>query len=145
MNFSNIFEANRASLRHVRELCEGRSADELAGLLPNGWTVAVTLAHLAFWDQKVIYALERTLAEMQVCAFVFDDSLNDILAPLLAAIPPRAALDLALQTGERLDDMLESCPSELLQAFYDANPRWVNRSLHREGHLADIQSFFRVK
>ncbi len=142
MQVESIFEANRLSLQRIQESCGALSEAELLRFLPNGWTIAVTLAHLAFWDQKVIYALERTLTEKQVWAVAFDESLNDILAPILAELPPDKTLGMALHTGARLDAMLESCPPELLQEFFDANPRWVNRSLHREGHLADIQSFF---
>ena len=138
MEFEQIFEANRLSLQHIQERCGGLSEAELSRVLPNGWTVAVTLAHLALWDQKVIYALERTLAEKQVWAIAFDESLNDILAPIFAELPPEKTLGMALHTGARLDAMLEACPPELLQIFFDANPRWVNRSLHREGHLKDI-------
>ncbi|MBK9601461.1 MAG: maleylpyruvate isomerase N-terminal domain-containing protein [Anaerolineales bacterium] len=42
--------ANNASREKMRKLIEGMSDEELALPAVAGWTVAATLAHVAFWD-----------------------------------------------------------------------------------------------
>jgi hypothetical protein len=45
-------ESNRSQTERLRRLVAGLDARRLAIRLPNGWTVAGALAHLAFWDRR---------------------------------------------------------------------------------------------
>jgi hypothetical protein len=67
-------------------------------------------------------------------------SVNDILNTLFVAIPPRLATQIAFQTAEALDEMLENCPLDLLEQIYAKRERWVIRALHRNGHLDIIEA-----
>jgi len=42
---------NTHERQRLRTLVARVSDDDLTRPLPNGWTVAITLAHLAFWDR----------------------------------------------------------------------------------------------
>jgi hypothetical protein len=145
MDTQGMFDANQKSTQHIREITARLTEKDLDHTLPNGWSIAVTLAHIAFWDQKVIYSLNQTVRDRKVVSILFDDSLNDILAPFLGVIPTRQCVELAIQTAEKLDLLLENCPADLLEGFYHANARWVERSLHRNEHLDDIQKFLQAK
>jgi hypothetical protein len=144
MKQSEISIINRASTARMKNLVGNLPDETLLAELPNGWTIAVTLAHLAFWDQKVIYTLDLKLKEPAAAPIYFDDSLNDILAPVLAAISPANAVELALRTAAVLDDQLAGCPLELFEKMDQENHRWVERALHRNEHLNDVEAFLKT-
>ena len=50
---------NAAELRRLRALVDRLSDADLARPTPGGWTVAASLAHVAFWDQRVLFWLDR--------------------------------------------------------------------------------------
>jgi hypothetical protein len=66
--------------------------------------------------------------------------LNDILTPLLKAIPATEAAKMAITTAERLDDELEKCPKQLLTEMKKVNSRLLERSIHRNLHLDEIEN-----
>jgi hypothetical protein len=133
-------ERNRASRQRINDLASRLSDDEMQTRVGEHWTVAIVLAHLAWWDRRVLYVLDRTEQAGQVFIPEIDIFVNDISLPLWAAIPPRAAAHLALETAVTLDQRLEAYPRPLLEAIYDYNPRWVVRALHRGEHLAEAEA-----
>jgi len=50
---------NRAQLERLRALTDKLSDQQLATPVEAGWTVAGVLAHLAFWDQRIVILLDR--------------------------------------------------------------------------------------
>ena len=50
---------NDAERARLRALVARLSDADLARPMPGGWTVAAVLAHLAFWDQRIMVLLER--------------------------------------------------------------------------------------
>ena len=142
MNTTLIFQANRESTIRMKQLIHLLSDEQLKFVLPNSWTVSVTLAHLAFWDQRVIRVIEMATRDGQVIRTELDIQLNDIIEPFLRAIPPAEVAKLALTSAKRLDQMLETCSPEMIDQLEKESPRWVDRSLHRNSHLDDIEAFF---
>ena len=51
--------ANKASRARMRALIKSMSDDELALPTVAGWTIASTLAHIAFWDNRILYLLRH--------------------------------------------------------------------------------------
>ena len=142
MDAQNIFQANRRATKRLTALTAEISERDLMQSLPNGWPVFVALAHIAFWDRRVIHILE-TSKDGKWNVPPLDVQLNDILAPILRAIPPKDAAALAVQTAGTLDRMLEECSVESLDALQNLNPRFVNRSLHRNNHLDSMESILK--
>ncbi len=134
-----VFERNRASTERIREM--SRLSDK-AMKTPVGehWTVAIVLAHLAFWDRRVMLVLDNTQKDRKL--FIPDLSIvvNDISLPLWAAVPPQEAARIAIETAEVLDMRLENFPPDLLEEVYQYNKRWVDRSLHRNEHLDEASA-----
>jgi len=131
-------QRNQASTNRIRALAEGLSDDDLLRPVGQHWTVAIALAHLAFWDRRVLAVLDASEREGKVSAPPVDISVNDLLLPFWAAIPPRQAAQIAIESAERLDRRLEEFPPALLEEIYAHTQRWVLRSLHRELHLEEI-------
>jgi hypothetical protein len=65
---------------------------------------------------------------------------NDLSLPLWAAIPPRPAAQIAVESAEKLDRRLEDFAPALLEEIYDYIERGVIRALHRDEHLDEAKA-----
>jgi hypothetical protein len=133
-------DQNRASTDRMRALAGRLSDEELRRPVGEHWTVGVVFAHLAFWDRRVLYVLDRSEQEGGLFKPEIDIAVNDLSLPLWAAIPPREAARIAIATAEELDRRLEQFPPHLLEALYAFNRRWVLRALHRGEHLDEAEA-----
>jgi hypothetical protein len=138
-------EENNASRRRLTRLVQGLSDEQLSLTTDYGWTVASLLAHLAFWDQRVLALLRRWKEKGVDLSPIDADAVNEALKPLCLALPPRAAADLCLVSAESVDTELERVSPDLLEAV-QATPNQfrVRRSLHRNDHLDDIEMLIRL-
>ena len=134
----SFIEQNRASTERIRKLASKLSDKQLQHPVGEHWTVAIVLAHLAFWDQRVMQVLDKTKHDGKLFALEIDIRVNDVSLPLWAAIPPREAARLAIDTAQVLDKRLEEFPLELLEELYKHNKRWVIRALHRDEHMSEV-------
>ena len=137
---SSFFDRNRASTRRIHDLVARLSDDAMQHRVGEHWTVAIALAHLAFWDRRVIYVLDMTERDGKVFVPNIDVFVNDLSLPLWAAIPPRDAARIAIETAETLDKRLETYSPALLEEIYTYNKRWVDRGLHRNEHLDEVDA-----
>lgn len=136
----SFVDLNRAATERLRRLA-GRLGDaDFRVPIGRDWTVAVVFAHLAFWDARARHALEATMAGGKVVDPEIDLAVNDFGTPLWAAVPPREAARIAIETAEGLDRRLEECPAATLEALYRKNERLVHRHLHRGAHLDEIEA-----
>ena len=136
----SFIEGNRASTGRIRALAARLTDEEMQHPVGEHWTVAIALAHLAFWDRRVMFVLDTTEREGKLFIPQTDILVNDVSLPLWAAIPPRAAARIAIETAEALDRRLEGFPPALLEEIYAYNKRWVVRASHRGEHLDDADA-----
>ena len=136
----SFVERNRASTDRIRALAADLTDEEMQHPVGEHWTVAIALAHLAFWDRRVMYVLDMTQRDGKVFIPAIDIFVNDLSLPLWAAIPPREAARIAIETSEALDRQLEDFPKELLEEIFAYNERWVVRALHRGEHLNEVDA-----
>ena len=134
----SFVQLNRASTERIRRLAQRLSDDEMQHPVGEGWTVVVTLIHLAFWDRRVMFALEMSEKSGNLVTPQIELLVNDLSLPLWAAVPPREARRLALETADALDKRLEAFPEPLLQQLFEYNKRWVVRAMHRGEHLDEV-------
>ena len=128
-------ELNRASTERMRQMAQRLSDAEMQTPVGEHWTVAIVMAHLAFWDRRVMYVLDMTQKDGKLFIPEIDIFVNDLSLPLWAAIPPRRAAEIAIESAEALDKRLEAYPPALLEEIYTYNKRWVMRLMHRGEHL----------
>ena len=133
-------EQNRTSTERIRALAGRLSDDEMQTKVGEHWTVAIALAHLAWWDRRVMYALDMTERDGKLFVPEIDIFVNDLSLPLWAVIPPRDAARICIETSELLDKQLEEYSQELLEEIYNYNKRWVVRALHRNEHLDEADA-----
>ena len=136
----SFVDSNRASTERLRDLVARLSDDDLRHPLGEHLTVAVALAHLAFWDRRVMYVLDMTERGGKFAAPAIDIAVNDLSLPLWGAIPPREAARLAIETSEAVDRRLEQFPAALLEEICSHNRRLVIRALHRGEHLDEVDA-----
>ncbi|HEY2158332.1 MAG TPA: hypothetical protein VGH33_22070 [Isosphaeraceae bacterium] len=135
-----IAESNRTQTERLRRLAERLTPDMLAVRLPRGWTVAVALTHIAFWDRQRL-CLMRRWAAGERCHGGYDGGLfNEVLLPFLRMIPSERAAALAVETAEEIDAFLLAVPDEVVRSAL-ARPDRPNldRGSHREDHLDGIE------
>ena len=133
-------ERNRASTQRIRTLAERLTDEELQQPVGQHWTVAIALAHMAFWDRRVSYLLDSLEREGKLSPLKIDIVVNDLSLPLWAAIPPREAAQIAVEAAEALDKRLEALSPALIEKVNSQNERWVVRALHRGVHLDEIDA-----
>ncbi len=133
-------ESNRAQTERLRKLVGRLDAAMLAVWLPNGWTVAVALAHIAFWDRQRL-CLMRRWAAGNWCNGGYDgDLFNEVLLPFLETIPPDRAAEIALKSAEEVDAFLLTVSDEVVDmALARPDRPNLDRGSHREGHLDQIE------
>jgi hypothetical protein len=136
----SFIELNRASTKRIRDLAARLSDAEMQHPVGEHWTVAIALAHLAFWDRRVLYVLDMTERDGALFIPEINIFVNDLSLPLWAAIPPREAARIAVETSEALDQRLEDYSPTLLEEIYAYNKRWVVRALHRGEHLDEVDA-----
>lgn len=139
MPVSSAFaESNRSQTERLRWLIRGLDAARLAVRLPNGWTVAGTLAHLALWDRQRLCLMRRWAAgDIRSGEGKYDgDVFNDAAQPLLEMIPPERAAAAALEAAEEIDAFLLEVSDELVEeALAHPDAPNLDRGSHREHHL----------
>jgi hypothetical protein len=142
------FVAENAKERErLRNLVNNITDEELTLTLNiEGWTVAVALAHLAFWDERRLVLLREWKKNGVTPSPIDEDIVNDALAPLFLAIPPRKAANLSIVTAEALDRELEKATPDLISAIEAlGDSHALNRSIHRKRHIDEIEALLKTK
>jgi hypothetical protein len=138
-------DAERGRLRGL----VGRLSDaDLSRAMPAGWTVAGVLAHLAFWDQRILVLLEQWERSPSTPPRIENEAdtdwINDASKPLLLALAPRQAANLAVAIAETVDGKVAALPDDLVARNAAAgSPLNLLRAEHRAEHLREIEHAFR--
>ncbi|HMV95022.1 MAG TPA: hypothetical protein PLI15_08600 [Anaerolineales bacterium] len=141
----NYTQLNRASTERIKQLAASLSDEEMQTRVGEHWTVSIALAHLAWWDRRVMYVLDMTVKNGKLFVPEIDIIVNDLSLPLWAAIPPREAARIAIESSADLDAQLEAFPQDLLEEIYNYNKRWVVRALHRNEHLNEVDAALKAR
>jgi len=137
---ASIDVANRAQTARMRALVAGLDASALTVRLPDGWTVAVALAHIAFWDRQRLCLLRRWASGVD-CHGGYDGELfNEVLLPFLEAIPGDRVAAMAVQTAEEIDQFLSTLSDDVIvAALARADKPNLDRGGHRGYHLDQVE------
>jgi hypothetical protein len=114
----------------------------LGRAMPDGWTVAGVLAHLAFWDQRIVVLCDLLGHGAAVPTEPPGDVdwINDSAKPLQLALPPRRAATLAVETARVADAAVAALADDLLAKNASiGSPINLRRAEHRQEHLDAIE------
>lgn len=138
-------QRNADSRRRLTELLSGLDADSLRRPMGQHWTIAAGLLHLSFWDR---FTLERwagarregLVVPRPIDDFV-EDLINDTLTPLLLAGSAERVAQEVLDAARSVDEYISRLPESTLEAVFRAGrPRLIDRSIHRQEHVDEIES-----
>jgi len=133
---------NATQLARLRALVARASDADLSRAMPDGWTVASVLGHVAFWDQRALILIERWRRDAADAPgpIVDVDWINDASKPLALAIPPRRAAELAVAAAEAVDHVVSGLPDDFVaRNAAAAHPISLDRAAHRREHLDEIE------
>ncbi len=141
---SAFVQENADSKRRLETLARGLSDRDLALSTEYGWTVAALLAHLAFWDQRMIVLLKRWQETGLDASPIDSAAINEAIKPICHAVEPRRAIELCLASAEAVDAELAALTPDLVErieahAQATASSIRMNRARHRNDHLKDIE------
>jgi hypothetical protein len=145
-NRHEVLQDNAKEQTRLKALVEGMKRQDFAKVLPNGWTVTQTLAHLAFWDLSQVARLERWIQKGVKPASLDFDAINDPLAQVSEGISSAAVSILVVDAAEAADRVVEM----LSQAQFDeliglGLERNLHRAQHRRAHLPKIEEALKEK
>ena len=138
---SELVKATTHGLRRMRALITSLSADSLYRVLANGWTVAGTLAHLAFWDHWVEARWNHFSRTNSFHDLPDDlpDLINEAATAQWHALPPRETVRLCLDAAVSVTRRIECLSSQHIGAAVETGRlAMVDRTLHWYPHLDKI-------
>jgi hypothetical protein len=138
-------ENNNQSRERLRSLVARLDAQALARRLPNGWSVAMTLEHIAFWDRFVVQRWQDTMRNARRSPTQMGDQVTDFvnaaLEPILVELDPAEAGARADRSAHAANQVIQGVPRDLIEeVIREDRPRLIDRSLHRNEHLDEIEA-----
>lgn len=134
--------ANERERRRLEALVAKLDDAALSRAMPAGWTVSGVLAHLAFYDQRIVILVDHLKKGETVRDINHDDVdlVNDAAKPTQLALPPRKAADVAVAAARAADGAVESLTDEqLAKNAALGTPIYLKRADHRREHLDEIE------
>jgi len=132
-------DLNRASRERIRTLAQ-LGDEELQTKVGEHWTVSIVFAHLAWWDRRVMYVLDMSEKNGKLFIPEIDIFVNDLSLPLWAAVPPKEAARICIESAETVDQRIEDYDEALREEIFNYNKRWIIRALHRNEHLGEAEA-----
>ncbi len=141
-------DANNRERERLRAQVERLDDDALTAPVNEYWTVAGVLGHIAYWDIRVLVLAEKIARGEPWAAGDAEpdgDWLNDSTRPLIHAIAPRVAAELAMQTAEHCDALVAELPLDRLWPGDPDSPISASRWEHRSEHLDEIEAALKTR
>ncbi|MEI7742443.1 MAG: maleylpyruvate isomerase N-terminal domain-containing protein [Chloroflexota bacterium] len=138
------FEAGNAeATAALADLVSTLGDADLAADLGEGWTVAMALAHLAYWDSFHLARWVHAAAGGLVCpppaANEVTSRSNEALEATWRALPVAATVALFLDAAAAIDTYVAALADEQVDGARAADgANWVDRAPHRRDHTTQI-------
>jgi hypothetical protein len=112
-------------------------------VLPDGWTAAALLGHLAFWDRFAARRLEKYVRDREPMVFLNDaffELINAAGLPQWTATPLGAAAADATSSADAVDGFIARLSPDQVAALQAiGRPGLLDRSGHRNQHLDELE------
>jgi hypothetical protein len=144
----SYIDTNTRERERLRALVERLDDDALTAPVNEYWTVAGVLGHIAYCDIRVLVLAEKIEhAQPWAAGDAEPDGnwLNDTTRPLIHAIAPREAAELALRTAEQCDALVAGLPLDRMWSGDPDSPINAGRWEHRGEHLDEIEASLRAR
>ena len=136
----DFISENQKELEHLTQLAHGLTETQLLMPMEAGWTVCGVFMHLAFWDRRVLTLLEKWKHTGPGPSPVDIDVLNEAMRPLLNAVTPHVAIELAVNAaGQVVEAIARLEPDQIADIQANGQSARLNRALHWKNHLSEIE------
>ncbi len=141
-------QVNDPARERLRGFIDRLDDEALAAPANEYWTVAGVLGHLAYWDNRVLVMadkIDRGEPWAPSDAEPEGDWLNDSTRPIIHAIAPRAAAELALRIAEETDARVAELSLDRMAPLDPESPIYPARGEHRGEHLDELEQTLRER
>jgi hypothetical protein len=142
-------DQNTQERERLRALVDRLDEDELRAPVNEYWTVAGVFGHIAFWDARILSLADKLERGEQFSPSDTEpedvDWINDASRPLLHAIPPLEAAQLAFRIAEETDARVARLPVGRLWPRDPDSPLYALRASHRGEHLDDVEAALQAR
>lgn len=148
MDDRQYIQVNDREHERLREFINRLDDDALAAPANEYWTVAGVLGHIAYWDIRLLVLAEKIDRGEPWApgdAEPDGDWLNDSTRPIIHAIAPRAAAELALRIAEETDARVAELPLDRMAPLDPDSPVYPARGEHRGEHLDELERALRER
>jgi hypothetical protein len=144
----SYIDENTRERERLRALVERLDEDALIAPVNEYWTVAAVLGHIAFWDARVLSLADKMERGERFSSSDAEpedvDWINDASRPLIHAIAPLEAAQLALRIAEETDGRVANLPLDRLWPHDPDSPLFALRASHRGEHLDEVEAALRA-
>lgn len=138
---ASILNDNAAVTARLEALVTRLNDADLGHDLGGGWTVSVALSHLAFWDRRIAYMLERWMRDGTPHIELDDDVVNNALEAVHRSVEPRSAARLAVESAKAADAAIARAPDGITnQLIAEDHAYLLRRTGHRTEHIEQIET-----
>ena len=134
------FATNAISRTRLQNIVSMLTEESHRCIAKYGWTISMTLAHMAFWDNYRLSQLalwEHSGFEKQMGDL---EEVNTALRPLIQVIDGANAGRIAIAATEALDKKIEMIDSRLVDDIVrGGSQRVLDRARHRNEHMDEIE------
>ena len=141
-SFSTMLADNKVWADRLAALVAQLSDSDLVRPLEAGWTVSSVLAHLTFWDIRIVTLLEKWSSEDAIGPSEIDaDLINEVTRCQFLTIPPRTAAEMAVSWAHKANAAIEAInPQTAAEILAKAPNVRLDRTHHRKAHIEEIES-----
>ncbi len=140
---ASFIEENDRERERMRSLVERLTEDELRKQVNPHWTVAGVLGHIAFWDARVLYLVNKLESDIPFSEDDYEredvDWINDSARPLIHAVRPKDLARLSMEIAEETDGRVAKIDPQRMYPEDESSPVNPVRATHRGEHLDDIE------
>ena len=141
-DFSTLLMDNKVWADRLSDLVAQLSDTDLTRPLEAGWTVSSILAHLTFWDIRIVTLLEKWSREEAIGPSEIDsDVINEVARRQFLTIPPRTAAEMAVTWSRKANAAIEALtPQTAAEILAKAPNVRLDRTHHRQAHIEEIEA-----
>ena len=132
-------QRNAEATTRLAALAEELDETDLERSLGGGWTVAFALAHLAFWDARQHFALQRYARGEGFPPE--DETVNDTLEAVALLVSASGAVSEAVSAARMVDATVAALSAGQRAALGAEGLGFaIQRWQHRDDHIAQIEA-----
>jgi DinB family protein len=145
-----IASENDATRQALAQLVSRLDKNSYSYFVSPTWTIATTLCHLAFWDQRALFLLKQWRADGRIETPRLDppsvDSINQAVNLIALQVSGPTAGRLALECAAAVDALVAEMDDGLANRIDVAGfGRYLRRSLHRNEHIQRVHEVLNAK